>query len=84
MPQSPSVKDKATKAMLSKLSGEKFDKAYMKDMVKDHTADVQDFKKESTAGHDPDVKNFASETLPTLQDHLKQAESISPGTSAAK
>jgi putative membrane protein len=78
VPTNLSAKDKATKDRLSKLSGEQFDKAYMNDMVKDHTQDVSEFKKESTSAKDPEVKNFASQTLPTLEDHLKQARSIAP------
>jgi putative membrane protein len=78
LPQDVSAKDKATKARLSKLSGDQFDKAYMADMVQDHKKDVADFKKESQSGKDTDIKNFASQTLPTLQDHLKQAQSIAP------
>jgi putative membrane protein len=78
LPTDLSAKDKATKARLDKLSGEKFDRAYMNDMVQDHTKDVSEFKKESTTAKDSDVKNFASQTLPTLQDHLKEACSIAP------
>ena len=78
LPTNLSAKDKATKERLSKLSGEQFDKAYMNDMVKDHTQDVSEFKKESNSAKDPEVKNFASQTLPTLEDHLKQARSIAP------
>jgi putative membrane protein len=50
----------------------------MNDMVQDHTKDVSEFKKESTSAKDSDVKSFASQTLPTLQDHLKEARSIAP------
>jgi putative membrane protein len=78
LPQDLSAKDKATKATLENLSGEQFDQAYMKDMVKDHRKDVSDFRRESTSAHDPDIKKFASQTLPTLKDHLKLAESIAP------
>jgi putative membrane protein len=78
VPSDLSAKDKLTKERLSKLSGEQFDKAYMNTMVKDHTQDVSEFKKESTSAKDPDVKNYASQTLPTLEDHLKQARSIAP------
>ncbi len=83
LPQDLSVKDKATKTMLEKLSGEQFDQAYMKDMVKDHKKDVSDFRHESKTAQDPDVKKFASQTLPTLEDHLKQAESIAPPTATS-
>ena|SRR5947209_2532043 len=78
LPTQPDAKDQATKKRLEKLSGEQFDKAYMQDMVKDHTKDVAEFQKESNSAKDPDVKNFASQTLPTLQDHLKEAKSIAP------
>jgi putative membrane protein len=78
LPTSPSKKNQATKDRLSKLSGDAFDKAYMADMVKDHKKDVAAFQRESSSGQDPDVKQFASQTLPTLQDHLKQAETVTP------
>ena len=83
LPQSLSAKDKLTKERLSKLSGEQFDKAYMADMVKDHTQDVAEFQRESQSGKDPAVKDFASQTLPTLEDHLKQAKEIAPKTHTA-
>jgi putative membrane protein len=50
----------------------------MKDMVADHTKDVSEFKMESKNAKDADVKSFASQTLPTLEEHLKQAKSIAP------
>jgi putative membrane protein len=59
---------------LSKLSGADFDREYMKHMVSDHKKDVKDFQKEAKSGKDADVKNFASSTLPTLQDHLQMAQ----------
>jgi putative membrane protein len=78
LPTSISAKDKMTKERLSKLSGADFDKAYMADMVKDHTKDVADFQKESTSGKDPAVKDFATQTLPTLQSHLQAAQQVKP------
>jgi putative membrane protein len=78
VPDKLSPKDQATKDRLSKLSGEQFDAAYMRDMVKDHTKDVAEFRHESEKAKNDEVKNFASQALPTLEDHLKQAKSISP------
>lgn len=83
IPDKLSAKDQATKARLEKLSGEQFDKAYMRDMVKDHTQDVADFQRESTNGSDPQVKQFASQTLPILQSHLQEAQQIAPTTKSA-
>jgi putative membrane protein len=56
-------------------------------MVKDHETDIAAFQKEANAGKDDSLKSFASETLPTLQDHLKQAKEMMKtlgGTTAAK
>jgi putative membrane protein len=78
LPQDLSAKDKATKARLEKLSGEQFDKAYMTDMVKDHQKDVAEFEHESKTAKVPAVKSFAQQTLPTLREHLKEAEKIAP------
>jgi putative membrane protein len=83
VPQDLSPKDQATKERLSKLSGDSFDKAYMADMVKDHKKDVADFTHASTSASDNDVKQFASQTLPTLQQHLQQAQSIAPTTKSS-
>lgn len=78
VPQQLDAKDKATKARLEKLSGEQFDRAYMKYMVRDHQKDVAEFERESSIAKDPAIKNFAQQTLPTLKDHLKEAERIAP------
>lgn len=83
IPTDLDAKSKATKTMLEKLQGEQFDRAYMKDMVKDHQKDVAEFQKASKTSKDPDIKNFASETLPTLQDHLKEAQAVAPKTQAS-
>lgn len=83
IPQSLSAKDKLTKERLAKLSGDQFDKAYMADMVRDHTEDVAEFQHEIHSSKDPAVKDFASQTLPTLEDHLKQAKEIAPKTHTA-
>jgi putative membrane protein len=61
---------------LSKLSGAEFDRAYVNEMVKDHRKDVKDFQREAEKAKDADVKSFASKTLPTLQEHLKQVEDL--------
>ncbi len=82
LPTSLDAKDQATKNKLSKLQGDAFDKAYMRDMVMDHKKDVAEFKQESMSAHDPDLKSWAGETLPTLESHLQEAEKIAPGKSS--
>jgi len=77
LPSDLDAKHKAEHARLEKLSGEAFDRAYMTSMVADHNKDVADFQRESKAAKDPDLKAWATKTLPTLQDHQKSAKEIS-------
>ncbi len=56
-----------------KKSGAEFDRAYMDDMVKDHNKDVKNFEKEASKAKDSEVKAFAADTLPVLQQHLQLA-----------
>jgi putative membrane protein len=74
--QVPAVPDQDKTAMtqhLQKLDGHDFDKMYVNHMVKDHNKDIADFEAEAKNGDDPDLKNWASKTLPVLQEHLKMA-----------
>jgi len=68
---------------LSKLSGEAFDKAFIKDAVKDHQNDIREFKNESQNGTHPSIKNFASDAIPVLQEHLSMAKSLKQSNGAS-
>jgi putative membrane protein len=76
LPNELDKSDQATYDRLSKLSGDAFDRAYARDMVRDHSKDVSEFQKEAKNGRDDAIKNFAAQTLPTLQNHLDQARQM--------
>lgn len=61
---------------IQKKSGQDFDKEYMKAMVDDHGKDIDKFKKHAENGVDPDLKTFASKTLPVLLMHQDSAKVI--------
>jgi putative membrane protein len=63
-------------AKLAKLQGPEFDRAFMNAMVKDHEAAVALFTSETKDSKDQDLKTFASNTLPTIKDHLAQARDL--------
>jgi putative membrane protein len=73
LPDQLDAKDMALYTRLTKLSGTAFDRAYINAMVQGHTQAVAKFKSESKAATDPDVRSYASNTLPTLEEHLKLA-----------
>lgn len=70
------VDDEHKKKMdeLSSKNGKDFDKAYMDAMVKDHEKVVAAFEKTSKSAKDADLKTWVTNTLPTIQDHLKMAK----------
>lgn len=76
LPTSSSVGQMGTKAKLEVLSGDTFDKSYIKGMVSDHVEDIKAFEKESQNGQDPDARAFATQTLPTLRMHLRKIQMI--------
>ncbi len=77
LPTDISAKQKSSMDKLSKLSGTDFDREFMKQMVKDHKAAVKLFQKQADSGTDADVKAFAAKHLPTLQEHLSMAQTMS-------
>jgi putative membrane protein len=75
-PTALDAKHKALKDKLSKLSGENFDRTYMQEMVNGHRTVASELRMESQSGKDPEVKAWASKTLPTVEEHLKQAQDV--------
>lgn len=61
---------------LAKLSGAEFDKAYAKDQLKYHQQNLRKYQDEAEYGSVAQVKNFASKSLPTVQQHLALAKEL--------
>jgi putative membrane protein len=53
-----------------------FDSHYVASQVKAHQAAVALFKSEADDGRDNDLREFAAETLPTLEKHLAMMQSL--------
>lgn len=62
---------------LAKLSGPGFDRAYLQDETRQRHQDVKEYTKASQGGNDPNLKNFATSTLPSLEDHLNALKILS-------
>ena len=74
-PSEPSKKQKAMYDRMSKMSGEKFDREFVKHMVDDHKKEVKEFQQEAKKGNAPPAR-FANDVLPDLQKHLDTAQSL--------
>lgn len=80
MATTPTPADEKAATAMSKKTGDDFDKAFAKKMVADHQKAVALFTKESTSGKDPELKAFATKTLPTLKEHLEMAKKLPGGS----
>ena len=68
---------------LNSVSAQDFDKTYADQQVAAHKEAVDLFKKYASNGDDPDVKQFAEKTLPTIEHHLDEAKKLPAGPPSA-
>jgi putative membrane protein len=59
---------------LSALSGAAFDQQYVADMVAGHRKAILLFRQAAGSNSDPDLREFATDTIPQLQHHLQMAQ----------
>ncbi len=76
VPDAPPKGDMKKMDKMKSLSGDAFDQAYIKDMVKDHKKDSSDFKQEAQSTQNPQLKQLATEGGQTIDSHLQQIQQI--------
>jgi putative membrane protein len=79
IPSEPNAEHQKTIDRLSKLKGAEFDKAFAEVMVKDHRKVISMFENEEKNAKDSELKKFVQDTLPTLKEHLSDAEKLEKG-----
>jgi len=85
-PEGPSKGQMKSMDKMKALSGDAFDQAYIKNMVKDHKTDDSDFKLEAQSTQNPQLKQMVMQSDQTIESHLQQIQQIakSKGTQKAK
>src|SRR5215468_2279886 len=73
LPQDLKPEQQAIVSRLEKLAGKAFDREYMKEVISDHVKDISEFERAASQATNADIKQFITEALPTLRDHLKSA-----------
>ena len=61
---------------LGKLTGRDFDRRYIDEMIDDHQEAVEDLENKAENASHPEVKAWASKTLPKVRQHLERARAI--------
>jgi putative membrane protein len=76
VPDGPSKGAMKNMDKMKGLSGDAFDQAYIKDMVKDHKKDSSEFKQEAQNTQNPQLKQLVTEASQTIDSHLQQIQQI--------
>jgi predicted outer membrane protein len=71
MPPTMTTDQEKMIARLNNLQGSDFDREYLQQQEKAHRDAIAKFKHEAKNGSDPDLRNFAAQTLPTLEEHQR-------------
>lgn len=80
LPTEPDARHKAMEKKLSALSGDAFDKQYLRDSgLADHRNARRLVARASNRAQDPDLKAMAKEQLPGIDQHMQMAQSIRSG-----
>ena len=78
-PAALDAKHQAMVTKMARLSSAEFDRAYARQMVKDHEKTVALFQRESSRGAHDGLKSFAGAQLPALREHLQMARALAAG-----
>jgi len=76
LPDAPDAEEQAMQERLDKAEGDAFDRDYIRGQITAHQETVQLFEQEIGSGQDTRLKNFASQTLPVIMQHLEMAQRV--------
>jgi putative membrane protein len=76
IPKGINVRREKAIERLADLKGKRFDGQFLRDEVQDHERVLAAFKREAQNGRDQDVKAYANQELPTMEQHLREAERL--------
>jgi len=60
--------------------GAEFDRVFVQQQVQSHQTAVDLFRAYAQSGDNEQLKQWASQTLPSLEEHLRQAQELQRGT----
>jgi len=76
VPRGIDVRKEALVSQLQHAKGAQFDRQFAMDEVRDHEKALAEFKREAEHGENAEVKNYANQQIPILQEHLRKAQDL--------
>lgn len=65
-----------TASRLKPLNGTEFEREFVQAQIKDHSDDIEKFSKEQESTQNDRIREFATETIPILRQHLALARAV--------
>ncbi|MDE2064743.1 MAG: DUF4142 domain-containing protein [Bradyrhizobium sp.] len=65
-----------TMSKLTPLSGREFEQTFIEAQIKDHSNDIDKYSKEARETQNQRIRQYASETIPLLKQHLALARAV--------
>ena len=82
MPEEPSRAQQSAMKKLQGEKGERFDRAYMSQMVQDHEKTLKLVREAAKNAKDPQLKAMAQKAAPDIEKHLQMAKQLSDSAAA--
>jgi putative membrane protein len=76
VPNGVKGRDKTLEMKLGGLSGDAFDRAFVKAMVLDHRKDLLEFEREANSGNDTSIRKAATRGAQIIGEHLQMAQQM--------
>jgi putative membrane protein len=76
LPDGVGKEGQETASRLQPLQGREFETEFMKAQIKDHSNDIEKFTQQQKSTQNERIRQFASETIPILQQHLALAQAV--------
>jgi len=76
VPPELKAEDRAKLEAMRNQSGRDFDRTYMRTMVSDHRQGIAMYQQQVRQGDSQELKTYAADSLPVMQQHLQQAQII--------
>ncbi|HYE20175.1 MAG TPA: DUF4142 domain-containing protein [Tepidisphaeraceae bacterium] len=83
VPARPDEAHAKTAATLRQLSGQRFDREYMSEMVADHAKLLSKMQDKAASATDPEIRAWAAAQVPILRSHLDHARQINQAIGGA-
>jgi putative membrane protein len=76
LPDGIGKEGRETASKLQPLQGREFETEFIKAQIKDHSDDLEKFSQEQKSTQNDRIRQFATETVPLLQQHLALARAV--------